>query len=173
MASPSIDWNRTNASEDVESSNGTRYRVSTYGPPRESDREPVLVLVAGCGGNSYEYPALIRELSPHVRVLIYDRPGLGKSPPSKACTYESAVASINDVLQATKIRPPYILMGHSWGGMLSVAFTQKYLSNGELRGLVCLDAGAPTSSGQYEGFATDPGTPWYSRPGSEHVLFRN
>ena len=171
MAASQIDWNLTNMSSIVSLDTRSKVNITTSGPPRTSSNQPVLIIVPGVAGTSLEYPALIRALSPFVRVLCYDRPGLGQSPKSStAPSLESIVADIHAVLRATNINPPYITLAHSWGGMVSTVFAASLIKTpGALLGMVMLDAGSPSVGGKYQDFTTDPGSPW-SNPSVLYVV---
>ena len=157
-----MDWNLSNVSSNVRLATGVEVHTSIYGPPRASLEQPLCLILPGVGGTSFDYPALIRSLSSIVRVLFFDRPGLGRSPASAAPrSIEGIVADIKAVLEATGVQPPYVTLAHSWGGMLSTAFAASLLDMpGAVRGMVMLDAGAPTAEARHQDFTTDPGTPW-------------
>lgn len=94
--------------------------------------QPVAVLQAGLGDGKAVWAGLIERVSPHLAVFAYDRPGYGGSsavpgwpaaPPRDAC----AVAhELHAVLQAGGQRPPYLLVGHSIGGLYQYAFARLY-----------------------------------------------
>ena len=66
------------------------------------------------------------ELGKHFRVLCPDLPGFGKSPlPTGEISMESAAEALHDGLKKLKIAE-CILIGHSMGGYVSLAFLEKY-----------------------------------------------
>lgn len=65
-------------------------------------------------------------------IFLYDHNGLGKSPPDLSTSVENPITAklINDKLMALlrkrHIRPPYILVAHSYGGLYVGYFARKY-----------------------------------------------
>jgi pimeloyl-ACP methyl ester carboxylesterase len=140
-----------------------RLSISLHGPPRSTKTDPLLILIPGTAGTTAKWPALIRALSPLIRILSLDRPGLGDSDPLPTPSPPTLTTVSNDIhalLKATNLQPPYILLGHSWGGMLSTFFATTCPSS--VMGLILLDAGAPSHPPlpTYNSFTTDPGTPF-------------
>jgi pimeloyl-ACP methyl ester carboxylesterase len=81
-----------------------------------------------------------RLLDPRIRSYAYDRAGYGHSPESKAP--RSAVNSATellDTLQAADISPPYILVGHSYGGIIIREFLAAAGADA-IAGMVFVDA---------------------------------
>ena len=78
---------------------------------------PTVVFDAGLGGFSLEWLRIQRQLRDTVRTCAYDRAGYGWSEmgPSPRST-----SQINDeferLLEVADLQPPYILVGHSFGG---------------------------------------------------------
>ncbi|EAU73517.1 alpha/beta fold hydrolase [Synechococcus sp. RS9916] len=64
--------------------------------------------------------------------LMYDRSGLGKSPPDFSISTENPITAklvnskLISLLKANQITAPYILVSHSHGGMYSGYFARKY-----------------------------------------------
>ena len=77
------------------------------------------------------------------RVCVYDRAGLGWSdaiPDGR--THRGMVEDLHALLAALKIPPPYVLVGHSMGGLLVRQYAQVY--RGEVAGVVLVDATSET-----------------------------
>lgn len=83
------------------------------------------------------------------RVCLYERPGVtaffdGGLVPSRSDpvpmprTAESAVADLHALLQAARVPGPYVLVGHSFGGLLVRLFASTYPD--EVVGMVLVDA---------------------------------
>ena len=98
---------------------------------------PAVVLEAGRNDVAGSWHAVMALLSPHVRVVAYDRAGLGGSAPASdpviVARQVSDLASVITELAAG----PCVLAGHSWGGILVqlLAFRQPDL----VAGLVLVD----------------------------------
>jgi pimeloyl-ACP methyl ester carboxylesterase len=100
---------------------------------------PAVVFVSGLGDTGY---ATWERVAPAVvtsgTACVYDRAGVGASDPaSEAPTYAGAVADLHAVLETARIDGPYLLVGHSLGGLLARLYAERYPS--EVAGLVLLD----------------------------------
>jgi pimeloyl-ACP methyl ester carboxylesterase len=94
--------------------------ASASGPPRLRG-EPVVILFTGAGGPAATYVKVQQHLSGFVRTLFYDRAGYDRSTlPSNTVgplTAQGAAHDLDALLEKIDVRPPYILMGHSYGGI--------------------------------------------------------
>ena len=103
---------------------------------------PTVVLEAGMGSFSPNWYWVQEELAPVVRSVSYDRAGLGWSRRSRRPRDAQTIAmELRDALREAAIEPPYLLAGHSFGGLPVRAFADLYP---ELTaGLVLVDASHP------------------------------
>jgi pimeloyl-ACP methyl ester carboxylesterase len=103
---------------------------------------PTVVLEAGMGSFSPNWHWVQEELAPVVRSVSYDRAGLGWSRRSRHPRDAQSIATeLRDALREAAIEPPYVLVGHSFGGLPVRAFADLYP---ELTaGLVLVDASHP------------------------------
>jgi pimeloyl-ACP methyl ester carboxylesterase len=103
---------------------------------------PAVVLEAGMGSFSPNWYWVQEELASAVRSVSYDRAGLGWSRRSRRPRDAQTIAmELRDALREAAIEPPYVLAGHSFGGMPVRAFADLYP---ELTaGLVLVDASHP------------------------------
>jgi pimeloyl-ACP methyl ester carboxylesterase len=101
-----------------------------------------VVLEAGMGSFSPNWYWVQEELAPTVRSVSYDRAGLGWSRRSRRPRDAQTIAmELRDALREAAIEPPYVLAGHSFGGMPVRTFADLYP---ELTaGLVLVDASHP------------------------------
>jgi pimeloyl-ACP methyl ester carboxylesterase len=105
----------------------------------ENNGKPTVVMDAGYGDYSKAWDSVIKDLSMLSNVLIYDRAGLGKSATSSnPRTSREMVKELKELLIEAKIKPPYILVGHSFGGVNLRMFATEYQN--EVRGLVLVDS---------------------------------
>jgi len=82
------------------------------------------------------------EIAKAARTFSYDRAGLGWSGPGPAPRDAAQVArELHTLLDYLQLTPPYILVGHSFGGLTTRAFAGQYLD--EVAGLVLLDPVVP------------------------------
>jgi pimeloyl-ACP methyl ester carboxylesterase len=97
-----------------------------------------VVFESGLAASCLNWTRVREEVALFARACAYDRVSLGWSdsarPPRVASTL---VAELHAVLAAAQIAPPYILVGHSFGGMLMGMFAANHPE--EVAGLVLID----------------------------------
>ncbi|OCT46101.1 alpha/beta hydrolase fold family protein [Cladophialophora carrionii] len=89
------------------------------GPPRHHG-EPVVILFTGAGAPAATYVKVQQRLSRFVRTLFYDRAGYDRSTlPSngESLTAHNTAHDLDALLEKIGVSPPYILVGHSYGGI--------------------------------------------------------
>ena len=103
-----------------------------------------VVLLHGFLGAIPVWKFIVPELAKRYKVVLIDLPGHGKSDSfgyiHKMDVMGEAVKAVLNYLNLRK----YVLMGHSMGGYVSLAFAEKYMDN--LRGLVLLHSTAHADS---------------------------
>jgi pimeloyl-ACP methyl ester carboxylesterase len=103
---------------------------------------PTILLEAGLMSTVLSWTDLQRELSKSFRVVSYDRAGLGWSDlgpmPRNA---DRIVDELHVLLERAGIPPPYILVGHSFGGLTMPWFAARFPN--EVAGVVLVDPVAP------------------------------
>ncbi|MBA3669253.1 MAG: alpha/beta fold hydrolase [Sphingomonas sp.] len=99
----------------------------------------VIVLVAGgLGGNHRAWTTVQPKLTKFGRVVSYDRLGSGASTRSKRPRVASNfVEELRQGLKNAGLQPPYLLVGHSYGGLMVRLFASRYPK--EVSGLVLVD----------------------------------
>ncbi|KFN01416.1 alpha/beta hydrolase fold family protein [Bacillus clarus] len=94
---------------------------------------------AGYGDYSKAWEHIAEELTEYGTVLVYDRAGLGKSEKSfKRRISSEMVKELRGVVQQLQLKPPYILVGHSFGGINVRLFASSYPE--ETFGVVLVDS---------------------------------
>ncbi len=85
-----------------------------------------LVVVPGLGATAADWAPVLPRLQTLVRTCVYDRPGLGLSPPRPDAgrTVDGGLLAneLWSLLQTARERGPYLLLGHSFGGLVARAF---------------------------------------------------
>ena len=105
----------------------------------EGEGSPTVVLDAGAGDTLATWEWVTPGVRKLTRVCTYDRAGLGKSDPGpKPRTSARIVAELHDLLVRAHVLPPYVLVGHSFGGLNVRLFASKFPN--EVSGLVLVDA---------------------------------
>ncbi len=80
---------------------------------------PPVVLEAGIAASSLSWRLVEQELAKHTTVLAYDRAGFGWSPANGAArTMGNLVSELRRTLDQCGKAGPYVLVGHSFGGLL-------------------------------------------------------
>ena len=114
------------------------YRLQINCSPNVPGR-PTVVLEAGMTQSSATWSSVQPEIAKFARVCAYDRAGLGKSElaPESPRTSLHIVADLHRLLDRAGIAGPYVLVGHSLGGLHVRLYASKY--PGEVVGLVLVD----------------------------------
>ena len=103
---------------------------------------PTIVLEAGMGSFSANWYWVQTELATSNRVVAYDRAGLGWSERGSRPRDATTIAvELHTALHGAGIDGPFVLAGHSFGGLLVRAFAAQYPA--ETVGLVLVDASHP------------------------------
>jgi pimeloyl-ACP methyl ester carboxylesterase len=99
---------------------------------------PAVIFESGISATSLNWTHLQNAVSAFTRAIAYDRAGLGWSSPS-LCerTPSNIVRELRTLLQQAGIPPPYILVGHSFGGVVVRHFAA--LHPAEVSGLILVD----------------------------------
>jgi pimeloyl-ACP methyl ester carboxylesterase len=103
---------------------------------------PAVVFDAALGGSSISW-TLVQPAIAHVaQACTYDRAGFGWSDAGPMPrTAARAAAELRDLLHRAGVPPPYLLVGHSFGGLVMRIFATRYRS--ETCGLVLVDPAHP------------------------------
>jgi len=120
---------------------GRRLRIVCAGPAT-SDR-PVVILEAGAFGSAADWGVVQDQLTAQgMRSCAYDRAGLGFSDPGPAPRDGLNIAQdLEKLLAAAKVPGPYVLCGHSMGGLRLRQFAARNPS--KVAGIVLVDATTP------------------------------
>jgi pimeloyl-ACP methyl ester carboxylesterase len=106
-----------------------------------SPTTPTVLLESGLGDFSVEWSLVQPGVASFTRVCTYDRAGDGWSDVGPyPRTFHQIVYELHTLLEKAGERPPYVLVGHSYGGWLVRLFQATYPAT--VSGLVLVDAGA-------------------------------
>lgn len=101
--------------------------------------KPTVILDAGMGGDSTWWRLVQREVSTFARVCSYDRAGYGWSDAGpEPRTSAIIVKELHTLLHNQEMLPPYILVGHSFGGTNMKLYANTYPD--EVYAVVLVDA---------------------------------
>lgn len=108
----------------------------------QGEGRPVVILDAGVGGFSLEWQAVQSSLARQTKVCAYDRAGYGWSDMGPLPRTTARVGQeLHTLLHKARLNPPYVLVGHSFGGY-SVQYFARTWSD-EVAGLVLVDSSHP------------------------------
>lgn len=100
---------------------------------------PTVVLESGAGNDSSVWNRVQPEVAKFTRVCSYDRAGLGSSDPVPAPrTVVAVTEDLHTLLLNSKVNGPYILVGHSLGGILVRLYASYHPA--EVAGMVLVDS---------------------------------
>ena len=99
---------------------------------------PTVVIVPGAGEPSMLWWFVQDQVAAFARVCTYDRPGYQWSDPIDAPrSIEDRARELNEMLKRGDVPGPYVLVAHSYGGVLVRLFTRDHMD--EVAGLVLVD----------------------------------
>jgi pimeloyl-ACP methyl ester carboxylesterase len=100
---------------------------------------PTAVFESGANLPGYSWRLVEDRVSAFTRACWYDRSGYGWSDPARAPRSSADIADdLHKLLHAASVAPPYVLVGHSFGGFMIRVFASRYRA--ETAGLVLVDS---------------------------------
>jgi pimeloyl-ACP methyl ester carboxylesterase len=99
---------------------------------------PTVVFESGLGSPIDAWLSVPSDVAATTRTVVYERAGVGSSEPGpEPRSIKQIVAELHALLAKLEVPPPYVLVGHSWGGPIIHSFTATYPK--EIAGLVYED----------------------------------
>jgi pimeloyl-ACP methyl ester carboxylesterase len=102
------------------------------------DGEPSVILESALGGSSISWALVQPAVAQDTRVYSYDRAGFGWSDPGPLPRTAGRVASeLHVLLDRAGVPPPFVLVGHSYGGLVIQIYAARWPR--QVAGLVLVD----------------------------------
>lgn len=103
---------------------------------------PCVVLINGSGGPIEGWHTLFDRLAEASTTFAYNRPGLGRSTkPNRPQTATAMVDDLRALLLAAQAPRPWLIVGHSFGGLIANLFAR--LHPEEVAGVILIEATSP------------------------------
>lgn len=100
---------------------------------------PAVVVVPALADGVLSWIRIQRALAGELRVVLYDRAGVGWSDaPQRRHTLDDMADDLRRVLDAAQIEPPYVLVAHSLGGIIARRFAARW--PGLVAGMILIDS---------------------------------
>jgi pimeloyl-ACP methyl ester carboxylesterase len=132
---------------------------------------PTVVLDAALGDFSAQWVRVQREVSGTTRVCAYDRAGMGWSEMGPEPRDSRQITSeLHTLLAKAGIEGPYVLVGHSLGGLSMLTYANRYLD--EVAGVVLVDSSTELDQFSHQPEARDSYEPQKQRSAVGSQLVR-
>ncbi|HEY1804031.1 MAG TPA: alpha/beta hydrolase [Terracidiphilus sp.] len=100
--------------------------------------EPTILFEAGIGATHLNWRAIQDSIADSARTVSYDRGGLGWSSRCRSARIPGNIAvELHQMLHRAGLKPPFILVGHSFGGLVMRRYAVLYPD--EVAGVVLID----------------------------------
>lgn len=117
---------------------GHDMRVVSAGLETRNPRQPVVVFESGAGTPVRYWDPILPSVASFAPVVAYDRSGIGESAwNGMESTPRQVATRLRTLLSELGVAPPYVLVGHSWGGPLIRFFAGMYPD--QVVGMVYID----------------------------------
>ena len=99
---------------------------------------PAVIFEGGFGTGIASWSTVQRDVAAFAQTVSYDRAGIGQSDPGpKPRSAKQIAAELHTALEKAGVKPPYVMVGHSFGGIYVRVFADMYPK--EVVGLVLID----------------------------------
>lgn len=99
---------------------------------------PTVLFESGIAATNLNWCHIQKDVSQFTHTASYDRSGLGwSSPASSARTPYNIAVELHAMLERADIKPPYVLVGHSFGGLVMRRYALLYPE--DVAGVVLVD----------------------------------
>ncbi len=127
-----------------------------------------VVLESGLGSTSLDWALVQNRIAKQTRVCSYDRSGYGWSDRSASVRVVPTMArDLDKLLLMAGEKPPYLLVGHSFGGLIAQYFAHEFTE--KTAGVVLVDSTHPNQFSVFD----EAGIPVPQAPKGERFFIRN
>lgn len=105
----------------------------------EQNDGPTIVFMSGYGWPLENWQPIREDVSTFAKIFMYDRESVGNSSQGNNSKHSlQIVEHLRTLLQKANIKPPFILVGHSFGGVNARLYTNMYPK--EIAGVILLES---------------------------------
>ena len=106
---------------------------------------PTVIVEPGGGASAATLGLIAPDVARHTTVCIYDRAGKGWSDAAQTAPDGAQIATdLHTLLERADVPGPYVLAGHSFGGLYVMRYASQYPD--EVAGMVLIDSTAPNTN---------------------------
>lgn len=100
--------------------------------------KPTVLFESGIGATNLNWRRIQHAIAQFTATVSYDRGGMGWSSPSRTARTPGNIAvELHEMLSRGDIKPPYVLVGHSFGGLVMRRYALLYPE--DVAGIVLVD----------------------------------
>jgi pimeloyl-ACP methyl ester carboxylesterase len=126
----------------------------------KGDGSPTVVFESGFAGGLFLWNPALDKVATRTHVLAYERAGLGASdmgPDPR--TAKQIALELHELLRVSSAPRPYVIVGHSMGGLYTRVFAHEYPQ--DVAAMVFVD---PATEGYYDRLRVETPTDWANAP---------
>jgi pimeloyl-ACP methyl ester carboxylesterase len=115
---------------------------------------PTVVFESGNGGTADDWQLVQPTIAQRTQACSYTRPDVGRGGSRNGYiipTEDDIVRQLHSLLAKTGVPPPYVIVGHSYGGMLARRYSMTY--PGDVVGMVFVDSAHEESIWRFRAIA--------------------
>lgn len=129
---------------------------------------PAVIIDTGLGSSSMEWLDIQHTIGKSTRTCTYDRAGYGWSDEGPGPRNVELLADeLHELLNKAKVEPPYVMIGHSFGGYVIQYFAETHTD--EVVGMVLVESSHPEQATRLKTLLESKGNNDKHRPRNESI----